>query len=116
MRPGTSRSGTSPASTLMPREKTRSPQGLTRNLGEPSVPAPGPPAIDHRVEGALPRSHASAPAARKNANSAAAAAPAVFLTPSRGGATDGEAVDAHRRLADAHGHALPVLAAGADAV
>src|SRR5262245_63473094 len=32
------------------------------------------------------------------------------------GATHREPVDAHRRLTHAHGHALPFLAAGADAI
>src|SRR5262245_15873866 len=101
MRPGTSRSGTSPASTLMPREKTVLPQGSNRNLG-----APSPPAIDHRDDGALPRSQAAAaPVARHNKERAASAARAPRLTGSRGGAADGEAVDAHGGLADADRHA-----------
>src|SRR5579859_6542807 len=44
------------------------------------------------------------------------AAARVRLDRISGGAAHGECIDAQRRLADAHGNALPVLAAGADAV
>src|SRR5262249_11873431 len=126
--PSFSRSAYPPSRTLTPRLKKRSPHGVA------SQEAPASVVNDQRVDGAAAKSaHAHALRVGSPAASASSAArravaalprcprrssrPLGRLTLASGArAADRQTIHPQGRLADANGHALAVLAAGADPV